>query len=85
MPAKKRITCKRTRYVETPQLMALAFNDAVRDILALDGAFHVGDERRGAVWQWNGVRWKELSMGDRLGGDGPRGAVERGAELAPAG
>lgn len=49
--------------VESPKLMALAFSDAVRDILQADGVFHLGDERQDdTVWEWDGVRWTRLPL-----------------------
>lgn len=54
----------RPRRADSPHLMALAFSDAVRDILRADGVFHLGDSRRGdAVWAWDGVRWTRVPLG----------------------
>jgi hypothetical protein len=52
------------RHIETAQLRASAYGDAVRDILRTDGVFHmIGNERRpDAVWQWDGVYWKKLPI-----------------------
>jgi hypothetical protein len=48
-------------------LDALAYADAVRDILAADGTFHLYDRERGdAVWQWDGVRWTRTELIKRL-------------------
>ena len=48
-------------------LDALAYADAVRDILATDGAFRLYDRERGdAVWEWDGVRWTRLELMKRL-------------------
>lgn len=61
MPAKR---TARTRK-ESKQLIALAFNDAVRDILHADGKFHLGDDRsRDAVWEWDGARWRRVPLVD---------------------
>ncbi len=55
----------RTRSKDSPKLQALAFDDAVRDILAADGSFHLADEERGdGVWQWDGQRWQRLVIGE---------------------
>ena len=74
MPAKKRIAR------ETRKLQALAYDDAVRDILRADGKFNLGDdESRDAVWEWDGVEWRRLPLVDR-----PI-AVEHEEDLAVAG
>jgi hypothetical protein len=50
---------------ESRTLAALAYNDAVRDILRADGVFHLGDdESRDAVWEWDGVSWKRIPLVD---------------------
>ncbi|HEX9102066.1 MAG TPA: hypothetical protein VF997_07680 [Polyangia bacterium] len=60
MPAKKPATR------ESPALRALAWNDAVRDILYSDGKLLLGDERTGdAVWEWDGVTWRRVPLVDR--------------------
>ena len=60
MPAKTRITR------ETRKLKALAYVDAVRDILMSDGAFNLGDDNSGdAVWEWDGVEWTRIPLVDR--------------------
>ncbi len=54
---------------ETPVMMALAFNDAVRDILAADGVFRLSDEEgQGTIWEWDGARWHRVTFDDG-GGD----------------
>ncbi len=48
---------------ETKRMMALAYDDAVRDILRSDGVFKLSDERApDAVWEWNGVSWRRVSL-----------------------
>ena len=62
MPAKKR-TVRVTH--ESPELIALAYSDAVRDILAHDGRFCLADgERRDAVWEWDGAGWRRVPLVD---------------------
>ena len=87
MPAKKRTAAPRKRHIESPKLVALAFNDAVRDILHADGKFHLGDDRRGdAVWQWDGVRWERIPLVDRRRrDDAPMIEVEHDVEMASVG
>jgi hypothetical protein len=85
MPANKRIS-------RDAQLAALAYNDAVRDILRSDGKFDLGDERsRDAVWEWDGVTWSRIPLVDRPGRPGgaaveepPYVEVERDEDLAVA-
>jgi hypothetical protein len=61
---------KTTRKVRAPRpesraRIARAYRDAVRDILVADGLFHLGDDRRGdTVWQWDGLRWRRLTLLD---------------------
>ena len=86
MPAKKRIT-RATPARETKKLAALAYNDAVRDILRADGRFNLGDDRsRDAVWEWDGVRWRRIPLVDRPVGraadEPPFVDVEREDDLA---
>jgi hypothetical protein len=85
MPAK-------TRTFKTPadslELQAMAYNDAVRDILHSDGKFHLGDERRpDAVWEWDGVRWSRIPLLERDHGrdEPPFVEIERDEEIAVAG
>ncbi|HEX6836434.1 MAG TPA: hypothetical protein VF334_07655 [Polyangia bacterium] len=60
MPAKKRIAR------ETRKLVALAYEDAVRDILRADGKFNLDDEESNdAVWEWDGVVWSRIPLVDR--------------------
>jgi hypothetical protein len=60
MPAKTRIVR------ETRKLQALAYVDAVRDILRADGKFNLGDDdSRDAVWEWDGVQWSRIPLVDR--------------------
>ena len=67
-------------------LQALAYNDAVRDILACDGTFHLDDERRpDAVWEWDGVRWSRVPLLERAADEPPFVEVEREEDLAVAG
>ena len=66
---------------------ALAYNDAVRDILRADGRFNLGDDRsRDAVWEWDGVRWRRIPLVDRPVGraadEPPFVEVEREDDLA---
>jgi hypothetical protein len=62
---------------ESPALVALAYADAVRDILACDGRFTLADrERRDAVWEWDGSAWRRLPLVDRPLGRG-RDDLER--------
>ncbi len=62
MPRKK--PAARTR-PESMKLQALAFSDAVRDILSCDGVFNLGDDsRRDSVWEWDGVRWTRVPLVD---------------------
>ena len=67
MPRRRRTTAEPIAlYHEPPVLAALAYADAVRDILAADGRFHLADgERHDAVWEWDGVRWTRLPLVDR--------------------
>jgi hypothetical protein len=61
----RRMPASRKRHTENPKLQALAYDDAVRDILASDGAFHLADETdRDAAWEWDGVRWKRVRLVD---------------------
>lgn len=68
------------------KLEALAYADAVRDILAADGKLHLADEStRDAVWEWDGVRWSRIPLVDRGAGDQPPFVeVERDDDLAVA-
>lgn len=60
MPAQRRIPR------ETRKLQALAYDDAVRDILRADGRFNLGDDESGdAVWEWDGVEWSRIPLVDR--------------------
>ena len=74
----------RSGRAESPQMMALAFNDAVRDILHADGVFPLRDDRRGdAVWEWDGVRWKRLPLVDEPAKEEPPSVeIEPDAEMA---
>jgi hypothetical protein len=87
MPAKKRTV---RAHHESPKLIALAFSDAMRDILSSDGKFHLGDDRTGdAVWEWDGVSWSRIPLVDRHSGrsadEPPYVEVERDDDLAVAG
>lgn len=83
MPVKKRIARARR---ESPKLMALAFTDALRDILRSDGKFHLSDDRtRDAVWEWDGVRWSRVPLDNHVAQEPPYVEVERDDELAVAG
>jgi hypothetical protein len=87
MPAQKtkRKTTKR-HTIETPKLLALAYTDAVRDILHSDGAFHLDDRRGDSVWQWDGAKWDRIPLVDRKAKDEPPFIdVERDDEVAAAG
>ncbi|MDB4971229.1 MAG: hypothetical protein JWN44_6918 [Myxococcales bacterium] len=82
MPAKK----STNRHVETRKLMALAYNDAVRDILHSDGMFHLDDRAGNDVWQWDGSKWDRIPLVDRTGKDEPPFIdVGSDAEVAAAG
>lgn len=51
---------------ETRKLQALAYDDAVRDILRADGRFNLGDDdSRDAVWEWDGVEWRRIPLVDQ--------------------
>ena len=83
MPAKKR-TARASH--ESPQLLALAFTDAMRDILRSDGKFHLSDDRsRNAVWEWDGVRWSRIPLLERVVEEPPFVEVEGDEDLAVAG
>ena len=59
MPAKTRTVR------ESAKLQALAYDDAVRDILRADGRFDLGDdESRDAVWEWDGIEWRRIPLVD---------------------
>jgi hypothetical protein len=69
-------TKQRIRHPEPMSLMAAAYADAVRDILASDGQFHLaGRARDDGGWAWDGVRWTRVEHAD------PRARVE--ANLSP--
>ena len=75
---------------DTKELMALAYRDAVRDILASDGTFQLADEKtHDAVWEWDGVSWSRIPLVDRGSGrpsdQPPFVEVERDDDLAVAG
>jgi hypothetical protein len=54
-------TQQRIRHREPMKLMAAAYEDAVRDILATDGHFHLAGHRRDdGGWAWDGVRWTRI-------------------------
>lgn len=54
---------KTSRKRESKKMMALAYNDAVRDILQHDGVFKLSDHRRrDAIWEWDGVAWKSVPL-----------------------
>jgi hypothetical protein len=50
------------RQLEPRHLQALAYNDAVRDILRADGVFKLSDRRRDTIWEWDGVSWRRLAL-----------------------
>jgi hypothetical protein len=54
--------CKAKRPSEPRHLRALAYNDAVRDILRADGVFKFSDQRCDIVWEWDGVNWRRLDL-----------------------
>jgi hypothetical protein len=82
MPTKK----SRKRHIEPRNLMALAYNDAVRDILHSDGKFHLDDRRGDSVWEWDGSKWDRIPLQDRRGLEEPPFIdVERDDEVAAAG
>ena len=67
-------------------LPALAFTDAMRDILHSDGKFHLSDDRtRDAVWEWNGARWSRIPLLERVVDEAPYADVEGDEDLAVAG
>jgi hypothetical protein len=71
---------------ESPRLIALAFNDAIRDILHSDGKFHLSDDRsRDAIWEWDGVRWSRIPLVERAVEEPPFVEVAREEDLAVAG
>jgi hypothetical protein len=54
-------TEQRIRQREPMKLMAAAYEDAVRDILASDGHFHLaGHGRDDGGWAWDGLRWTRV-------------------------
>jgi hypothetical protein len=53
---------KRKRPGEPQHLKALAYNDAVRDILRAEGVFKLSDQRRDTIWEWDGVSWHQLAL-----------------------
>ncbi len=60
------MTSKRRSPRETREQLALAYDDAVRDILRCDGRFDLGDDdSRDAVWEWDGVQWTRIPLVDR--------------------
>jgi hypothetical protein len=86
MPAQNSKSKSTERHIETPKLMALAYADAVRDILHSDGKFHLDDRRGDSVWQWDGARWDRIPLVDKKGHDEPPFIdVEREDEVAAAG
>jgi len=75
----------RRRKRDTEELAAQAYRDAVRDILATDGKFHLADEAtRDAVWEWDGVRWSRIPLLDRAAEEPPFVEVEHDEDLAVA-
>jgi hypothetical protein len=75
-----------TRHRETPHLIALAYDDAVRDILRSDGKFHLDDRHGDHVWQWDGARWDRVPLVDGAAQDEPPFIdVEREDDVAAAG
>lgn len=63
-------------------LDALAYADAVRDILAADGRFHLYDRERGdAVWEWDGARWTRVELISRLINSENDVGADEGSEL----
>ncbi len=58
--------------VDSARMQALAFNDAVRDILRADGVFKLSDDRRAdAIWEWDGVQWKRVSLDEGVQEEAP--------------
>jgi hypothetical protein len=53
------------RHLEPRYLRALAYTDAVRDILRADGVFKLSDDGRDAVWEWDGVIWRHFALPSR--------------------
>ena len=53
---------KPKRHGEPQHLQALAYNDAVRDILRAEGVFKLSDQRRDTIWEWDGVSWSQLAL-----------------------
>ncbi len=79
MPAKNRIA------PESAKLQALAYDDAVRDILRADGRFNLGDERRpDAVWEWDGIKWTRVPLDEHGSDEPPIIEVEHELDLAVA-
>lgn len=71
---------------ESPAMVALAYADAVRDILAWDDRFRLADnERHDAVWEWDGSAWRRLPLVDRpIGREHDLGEREADDDLAVA-
>jgi hypothetical protein len=53
---------KAKRPSEPRHLRARAYNDAVRDILRVDGVFRFSDQRHATIWEWNGVNWRRVAL-----------------------
>ena len=52
---------QRIRHREPMKLMSAAYTDAVRDILASDGHFHLaGHGRHDGGWAFDGLRWTRI-------------------------
>jgi hypothetical protein len=52
---------QRIRHREPMKLMSAAYEDAVRDILASDGHFHLaGHGRDDGGWAFDGLRWTRI-------------------------
>ena len=63
---RERDVMKQKTAVESDKMQALAFNDAVRDILRCDGIFKLSDERQAdAIWEWDGIEWRRVSLDER--------------------
>lgn len=87
--ASKRTSRKRApRTAETHPMLSLAYSDAVRDILAHDGSFHLaGRKHSDGVWRWNGSQWSHQHFAEPKAPPAPpmAQAAEADADLAAGG
>ena len=81
-------TKQRIRHREPMKLMAAAYEDAVRDILASDGHFHLaGHGRDDGGWVFDGLRWTRVHHVDERhpSAKAPEVAPETFDDVAAAG